>query len=279
MSIVVTRLLGGLANQMFQYAVGRQLAVSNGALLRFDTRDLSEDPLRKYELDVFDHRGAIASTAELDFFRAENGSHFTKLVEAGYHFDRSVLTATAPLYLSGYWQSAKYFPDIPASLKKDFTLVEPLSPLSTKWSAQIGSCNSVSIHVRRGDYVTNPHTSKYHGIVSREYLQNAIKLIHSLEPDAQFFVFSDDLDWAAENLQTVAPMHLVEGNLGPRAAEDLVLMSQCRHHIMSNSSFSWWATWLGADPEGRVVAPTPWFQAPGLDTRDLIQDGWILMRI
>jgi hypothetical protein len=279
MSIVMVRLLGGLANQMFQYALGRRVAIANGSLLRFDIRDLKDDLLRNYELDVFDHRGKVASMAELDFFRPENRTEFTRYIEPHFHFDAKVLDVMAPAYLVGYWQSPKYFSEIRHALKLDFRLNHSLSESSLNWRCQIQDCESVSVHVRRGDYITNAHTNSYHGAVSLKYLENAMRLILAVVPSAEFFVFSDEIEWVAENLAAEAPMHLVGGNKGSRSVEDMFLMSCCKHNIISNSSFSWWAAWLNDNPFRRVIAPTPWFQAPGLDTRDLIEDDWISIKI
>ena len=135
--------------------------------------------------------------------------------------------------------------------------------------------NSVSIHVRRGDYLTNPVTFQTHGLCDIDYYKKAIDEILDLVDKPHFFIFSDDQSWAKSNIIFGAPTDYVMHNNSLKNYEDLRLMSYCRHHIIANSSFSWWGAWLGNNPEKIVIAPKKWFNDPKIDTTDLIPDTWL----
>ncbi|UDF03388.1 alpha-1,2-fucosyltransferase [Asticcacaulis sp. AND118] len=275
----MVRLLGGLANQLFQYALGRTLAIRTGALLRFDTRDLDNDTLRDYALDVLNVRGCKASLAELDYFRPENSSKITLLQEKSFTYDPTIRLAQAPIYLSGYWQSEKYFFDMDSVLRQDITLATPLSQLGNELAKRMEATNSVSVHVRRGDYVTNSHTNTYHGAVGVDYINKSIQHIHTTHPSSVFFVFSDDIEWTKANLKSEAELVFVPARPDACDAEDMILMGRCKHHILSNSSFSWWGAWLNPSRRKIVIAPSPWFRNPENDTRDLYGERWLKLSI
>ena len=140
---------------------------------------------------------------------------------------------------------------------------------------QISSSTPVSIHIRRGDYVNDSHTNSVHGTCGLDYYQNAMKLISGRVDKPTFFCFSDDIEWAKNKLHAQYPIIYVDHNGLDNASEDMRLMSQCKHNIIANSSFSWWGAWLNSNPDKIVIAPTKWFQKEDYDTRDLIPAGWI----
>lgn len=279
MDVVLVRLLGGLANQIFQYALGRATAIRTGALLRFDTRDLDSDTLRDYALDQLNVRGRRASLAELDYFLNAGARDVTVVRENSFEFDPAVQLVRAPVYLDGYWQSERYFYDCAAVLRNDISLARPFTRIGEELAARMDDSVSVSVHVRRGDYISNSRTNAYHGAVSKEYINSAIRHIDTQYPGSVFFIFSDDLDWARDNLDAEGRAVFVTDRPDASDAEDLILMGRCKHHILSNSSFSWWGAWLNPSLRKTVVAPSPWFAEQSLNTRDLYGPEWIRLSI
>jgi hypothetical protein len=138
-----------------------------------------------------------------------------------------------------------------------------------EWLDQVRSGNSVSVHVRRGDYARNPQASKFHGVLNPEYYLQALSHLTRKYGSLEVFVFSDDLEWVRGNIRFDAPTHYVEGNARDASHIDMLLMSNCAHNIIANSTFSWWAGWLNARPGRTVVAPLQWFADKATDTRDI----------
>jgi hypothetical protein len=136
------------------------------------------------------------------------------------------------------------------------------------------ACESVSLHIRRGDFVSNRKTNEIHGVLPLEYYYEAIRLITNQVRNPEFFIFSDDIPWVRENLLVPKKVNFVEHPTSNRDYEDLILMSNCKHHIIANSSFSWWGAWLSQNPVKRVIAPREWYRIV-IDTRDLLPEEWI----
>jgi hypothetical protein len=177
------------------------------------------------------------------------------------------------VYLSGVWQSEKYFRDYEKNIRKEITLKNAPSPEFERMKRQITQNQSVSIHVRRGDYVTKAKTNSLHGTCSPEYYRLAIKEISNNLTSPTFFIFTDDVTWTKENLQIKQNNIYVSGNKFSNA-EELILMSMCQHNIIANSTFSWWAAWLNTNPHKVVIAPKQWFATSTIDTKDLIPPNW-----
>lgn len=176
--------------------------------------------------------------------------------------------------IDGYFQTEKYFPGSAESLRREFTPVASLSPANAAIAALARECESVMIHVRRGDYVNNAKTLKVHGVCSVAYYQQAIATMRARAGNPRFFVFSNDMAWARDNLALGADAVFVEGNKDAPEV-DIHLMAQCRHHIIANSSFSWWGAWLAASPQKTVIAPTPWFDNSRHNASDLVPASWL----
>jgi Glycosyl transferase family 11 len=294
-NVVVARLIGGLGNQMFQYAAGRALALRCGASLKLDLSGFAAYPKRHYELDDFPICAAPASDADrAEFgFRASGawaawGRRVRRLLgvdigptgapvysERHFHFDPRVRDLTPPVFLDGYWQSEKYFADCAELLRREFTPHEPLDAANADIATRIAAVEAVSLHVRRGDYVSELDVSRYHGICRPDYYRSAVDYIAQRVQDIHLFVFSDDRDWVRDNLRFDLPTTLVAANSPDRGFRDMQLMARCRHHIVANSSFSWWGAWLNPSPTKVVVAPSRWFGADNIDTRDLLPESWV----
>lgn len=298
--MIIVRLIGGLGNQLFQYAIGRNLAERNSTLLKLDLSGYEEYKLQRYGLHYFKIWEHIASLEEIATFRKKKTNYFSKLSSKvirilGYSqyptssfyrestyvkeneasFDPSVLERTGNIYLEGYWQSERYFSGIREILLREYVIKHDPNYLNKQLSEQISKYDSVSLHIRRGDYVSDPITNKIHGICSNDYYESAIQKITQRVPSCHFFIFSDDPIWVRKNFMIAYPFTIIDHNDASGNFEDLRLMSKCKHNIIANSSFSWWGAWLNRNPEKIVIAPGRWFNDPGLDSNSLIPDSWI----
>jgi hypothetical protein len=178
------------------------------------------------------------------------------------------------VYLDGFWQSEKYFLDIEPTLRKEFSLRKAASPRSLDLANQISSSNAVGLHVRRGDYLSQDKM-EFHGVCSLDYYIAAVSIISSKIPAPHFFVFSDDPEWAVENLRLSYLTTFVRDADGNKPYEHIWAMSLCKHHIIANSSFSWWGAWLSVNPEKIVIAPKQWFRLQTLDSKDIVPERWM----
>ncbi len=292
--MIITNIIGGLGNQMFQYAVGRALALEKSVDLRMGLRDFVNYKLHNgFELDrVFNIPAQAAS--EADFLRVLGwrarpkvlaalrrkplfwlrGSKF--VVEPSFHYWPSIVNVPNNCYLQGYWQCEKYFLHVAPTIRTDFLFKQQLEAYNLELAKRIRNCNAVSLHVRRGDYAVNPAILTTHGLCSADYYRRAIRYITEQVLQPVFFVFSDDIPWVKKNLPIEFPSYYVEHNRGRESHNDMRLISLCRHHIIANSSFSWWGAWLNPSTEKIVVAPKMWF-ANENNVQDLFPNGWVAL--
>jgi len=290
--MIVVKLIGGLGNQMFQYALGKKLALKNNHELLLDCSFFNEAGThtpRHYELDVFRLKTAIASEEQLALFKSKGGSRIVQMLhrffpienkyrtftERGHQFQPEVLNVTGNTLFIGYWQTELYFSDIRTELLKEFEFTAPLSGLNKELSIKITSCNAVSLHIRRGDYVSNASANSFHGLCDLDYYQRGMDYLQRHETELELFVFSDDIAWAKDHLHFNVPMTFIDHNKGKGSSEDMRLMSMCKHHIIANSSFSWWGAWLNTFAKKRVVAPKKWFLDDMVNTENIIPSNWI----
>jgi hypothetical protein len=289
--MIIVHVFGGLGNQMFQYATGRRLAYIHRTELYIDTPGSVVYPVRKYELDIFRIHTSIASAAvrnqvafsAKDFFRLKIQKVLHKekklvryVKERTCDFEKRVLSLPDNIYLDGYWQSEKYFFDISETIRKEFSFIHPPSQINQAIMKKIKECNSVGVHIRRGDYANNPEIRKIHLVCDEAYYKNAITWIMTRIDNPSFFIFSDDPLWAQENVVPDAPVTYLSHNTGVKDYEDLRLMIHCKHHIISNSSFSWWGAWLGKKESQVVVVPNRWYNTKSCNYSDRIPSNWII---
>ncbi|MDO5522637.1 MAG: alpha-1,2-fucosyltransferase [Bacteroidia bacterium] len=282
--MIIVRLKGGLGNQMFQYAAAKQLAEKLNTSLKLDISFLQNNAAdstnREFELDKFSIPIEIASAEEVKKVREKKTKNFirpTVIREKYFGFVKPFLKAGNDYYMNGYWQSDKYFADVEAIIRSEFKFIEPLSDeYYIGMQGKIVSSNSVSLHFRRGDYVSNSKTNKYHGVCSLAYYQNAVKTISDKISNPHLFVFSDDIDWVKSNFHTGLPTVFVEKK-NENLHTDFRLMSMCRHNIIANSSYSWWAAWLNPNKEKIVIAPRRWYRnkRKQLKAADRVPNSWI----
>jgi hypothetical protein len=299
--MIIVHLVGGLGNQMFQYALGRHLAEKQSTILKLDVSGFQTYKLRRYGLHCFHIWEHIATQTEIDSLHRENNrriKHFVRRVlrklnsnlanvilppnplffeERYFRFDPVVLQKTAPLYLRGYWQSEKYFSEIQEILRREFEIKYKQDPESRRISDLIQSTNSISLHVRRADYVQDPHINQIYGTCDQSYYDRSIQHLITSVKDPHFFIFSDDPAWVKVGLKLGFPATVVEHNGPFRDYEDLRLMSQCKHNIIANSSFSWWGAWLNENPEKIVIGPQRWFadEERNAQAQDVVPEGWV----
>lgn len=270
---------------MFQYALGRNLALKNNTILKFDVSELEQDKLRNYELAVFNISGSIASIFLRMFIRKLNhriiskilGQYFLYIKQQDLHFNEKILLKKGNIILDGYWQSENYFKEIRNIIIKDFIIKIKSDNRNKLMIEKIKNSNSVCIHIRRGDFVYNKKTNKFHGACSLKYYYNAIEIIIKKVKNPTFFIFSDDSQWTKENLKLKYPTIYVDINSPKKGYEDLRLMSNCKHFIIANSSFSWWGAWLSNNPNKIVCAPKRWFK--NTYEGDIVPKSWIRVEV
>lgn len=298
--MIIARLMGGLGNQMFQYALGRRLALQHGTELKVDldwllreSRITSDTTPHDYNLPHFRIAATAATAAEIAPLRLPPvrgwrrrlrrarlaltpARRWTHAQERSLAFQPRVLRTGPHVYLEGYWQSPRYFEAVADRIRADFALAAPPDPRNAALLADIARGNAVAVHVRRGDYLSSPGAARVHGVCGLDYYAAALALIAARVPEPRFFLFSDDPDWARANLRVPGPATTVSHN-GAQPWEDIRLMRACRHFVIANSSFSWWGAWLAAPAGKIVVAPQRWALEPGLNVATRHPASWITL--
>lgn len=293
--MIIVRLTGGLGNQLFQYAAARRLADLHNTELKLDISFLGSHrencTPRGFQLNHMAITASVAAHHEIANITGKKSPlryvasrisdvtglsrrHRSVFNERSFNFDPEVLSLPDNIYLVGYWQSEKYFQDIKDIIRKEFALNCPLEDRDKEIADLIKASNSVSVHIRRGDFVADAQVNKVHGVCSLDYYSRCIETIADKAGKVHLFVFSDEPSWVSDKIKFSAPVTIVDHNSTVTSYQDIRLMSQCRHHIIANSSFSWWGAWLANDPYKQVIAPERWFNDSSLDTSDLIPSNW-----
>jgi hypothetical protein len=293
--MICVQLNGGLGNQMFQYACGRALAYRSNSELILDTSQIRKrlngggSTFRSYDLNIFKINARKADIADIKklkptYLRVVNvillhtlgkGIQTTNyFVEKDFSYNQAIERIGNDCILIGYWQSSRYFQNIESLIRKEFSFPEIQDEENRNRVTRIEHENSVSLHIRRTDFVNNKYHD-IHGTCSLEYYKGAIKFITDKVTSPYFYIFSDDLEWARSNLNLTYPYEFVSGNTGKQSYIDMHLISLCKHNIIANSSFSWWGAWLNQNPDKIIIAPERWFKDSSKNTDDLIPESWI----
>ncbi|MBE1285415.1 MAG: alpha-1,2-fucosyltransferase [Rhodobacteraceae bacterium] len=276
--MITTRLHGRLGNQMFQYAAAVGLAERLGTDVALDSREAQargEGVLtRVFDLPVVAprHLPPLKSKNPVKYGlwrKLGTVPKFQRETHLGYNTRIESLIDGA--YLHGYWQSERYFAHSQARIRRDFAFPPLTETRNSDMAQRIQRCTSISLHVRRGDYLT----LSAHVLCDDAYYAAALQKVADGLNDPQIFVFSDDPQWAKDNLPLPFPKTVVDFNGPETDFEDMRLMSMCQHNIIGNSSFSWWAAWLNDNPDKRVAGPTRWFGDPELHNPDILPEGWL----
>lgn len=274
------------------YAAGRALAVHCDAPLKLDLSSLANNRQRRYELDKLNIQADIATPEEIQQLARESrfpiidriikslrkrlhmrNPHIYK--ETSLVYDPNFFRLRAPVYVLGNFPSLHYSKSIFGLLRDELSISFALSQASQAWLDKISSTCSVAVHVRRGDYVSNPKTTAYHGVLGGPYYQEAMRLMKNKYPQAEFFVFSDDMAWVKKNIMPEGVTHYVDCNNAENGYQDYWLMRHCRHHIVANSGFSRWAALLCEYPDQMVIRPARWTIRALLRDEDIGPSSWI----
>lgn len=275
--MIILNLTGGLGNQLFQYGLGRYLSTKLDADLVIEDsfyRDTPKDVTpRRFELDQFATHYRFVTDAERRYLRRYTNRwlRFAQKyipMPGRYRYvreplDRLMLEVrdlTGDILLDGYWQSEFYFAGAETQIRQDLTPKFEFSGDDQRIRQQMTEAISVSLHVRRGDYVSKASNLAWHGICGLDYYAQALAIIADKVSNPHFFVFSDDMQWVKDNLNVKAACTYVSHNNESQAANDMMLMASCKHHVIANSSFSWWGAWLNPSPDKIVIRPKVWLQ-------------------
>lgn len=288
--MIIVKLMGGMGNQMFQYAFGRSLSLKKGISLKLDLGFLLDRTPKKnfvfrdYDLPIFNCNPQILSEEDKKSFFGNfimANKYINKLLpvknrrfytEKHFQYDPNVLKLNDDIYLEGYWQSYKYFSEFESTIRKDFSFNHKLNEEEEVINQKILSTNSVCVNVRRTDFIVN----SFHGVCNVDYFKKGLGYISKSESELNIFVFSDDIEWCKENLDFEFPTNFIEHKYaGKKFQSYLQLMTNCNHFVIPNSSFGWWAAWLANYEEKLIIVPKKWFNDNSINTKDLILDEWI----
>ena len=271
--MITVQLLGGLGNQLFQYAMAKSLSIEKKQKFSIDVSSFETYKLHDYALDHFNIQKKGFKKPNrylkkiLDLFQK---TRYYK--EKEFNFNPLIFDINErDIYLEGYFQSEKYFVKHEKEIRKDFEIISPLKKQTQETIKHIQEVNSVSLHIRRGDYLQH----KIHNTDKTDYYKTAMATMESQVDNPVYFIFSDDMPWAKENFKTNFETIFVDFNDALTNFEDLKLMSTCKHNIIANSSFSWWGAWLNTNEQKIVIAPKLWFNDNTINTKDIIPDSWI----
>jgi len=293
--MIITKLSGGLGNQLFQYALARQLAYQHNTEVKLDVSLYKNPPKestkRNFELQNLHINAEIAQQEEIDKIKRKNLKGVFKSIywrtqylkpyykqnlikEQSCTFDKDILNSHDNIYLEGYWQSAKYFPSIREILLTDFRPKVFGTPEENDYMSRIKNSNSISIHIRRGDYITNPKHKEIYKTISSDYYFQAMDFLNEKVKNPVFFIFSDDMNWV-KSIFNIKNYNITFVEID-NAVSCMHLMTNCMCNIIANSTFGWWGAWLNQNKNKVVVSPKEWFTVEcKLKTDDLIPKEWI----
>lgn len=280
--MVIVKLLGGFSNQLFQYAVGRHLAYLNKDVLKLDIELFRGEFKDIYRLNKLNIIESIATLDEIHHLKNldtssflirgsrkigipspyNKKSHHREKLLNPYVFNPRILNLKGDIYLEGWLQNEKYFKNVRHIILNDYQLKNGLRDQNMECLYRIKKTESVSLHIRRGEYVVNKHFD----VLPLEYYYKAIDYIKLNTGNPDIFIFTDDPDWVLNNFKNIKEYNLVSSNSDKASFyhtqydyEDLCLMKHCKHHIIANSTFSWWGAWLSDNPNKIIIAPQKWF--------------------
>lgn len=287
--MVITRLMGGLGNQMFQYAFAKKISLLSKRILKLDLSHLDNDQFGSIEIkemykkspEIFKGNGAMYRNYELDYFNIDESfigkkdiCNYIKIEDYSTFYSDNLsnfyknIQSNKNIYLIGYWQNNKYFQEINDIIKKDFSLRKEIDIRLKDLLNDIKLNNSIMIHVRRGDYLNNNH----HGVISVDYVNKSKKIIENAIKSPKYYIFSDDPEWCEDNLISNNTV-VIKPIKDIHSADYLELMKNCNHFIISNSTYSWWAAWLSNNNNKIIIYPKKWINVGSHQITE--QLGWI----
>jgi hypothetical protein len=292
--MIIVQLTGGLGNQMFQYAAAKALSIKKNTELLLDVSSFLRTELPDLEVprdfELIHFKGVSEKVVNINELKNQKKFEFLeekklkKLLpkhkrgiyrEKFYHFDDQFFNANSSSYLIGIWQSPRYFELFKNIITQNFQIKESSIQNVLKKGLELSKSNSVSIHIRRGDYLRKPIILDWHGIMSKEYYLKAFETLSSKTTIDKVYYFSDEPEWVESELLPYIPGEIISNQIATSQYEDFYLMNQCQNNIIANSSFSWWAAYLNPNPNKIVIAPKKWFNSAPNNTKDLFPPDWI----
>lgn len=285
--MIITEINGGLGNQLFQYAAGLALSNKHKTALKINTNFKTQDTVRKLALTHFNLDVNQADPIEINqLYPSSNLKRKIQAIlptsqksfykEKKFSFQSNFSQLSSSVYLKGYWQSELYFSSIDSIIKEKYLLEPNCYKNALDFIQQLSLQESVSIHVRKGDYLKAPYNTVY-AELNNEYYKRAIEFLKEICPSIKTYVFTDDPAWVEAHLDLGIPFELASGKKTNSMFEDFQAMRSCKYHVIANSSFSWWTAWLSAHQDKQVVAPRNWFKDIQEDTTDLIPKSWNIL--
>jgi len=293
--MIYTKISSGLGNQLFQYALARQLSLKSNIPLKLDISFYDTQNLRNYKLDHYNIKASIATKDEVEhllsvynrksiYSKLYNGieRRLPKYFKKHYYedewwvFEPEVFKTFGNVYLDGYWQNYKYFQNFDKRIFNEFTLKHDYSVEYKIISVIQQDPLSVSLHIRRGDYVNDSYAKNLMGILPLDYYYKAIKYLKEKLIRPSFYIFSDDLEWAKNNLHIDTDVTYMDIENGNKDYLELYMMSLCRNNVIANSSFSWWGAFLNQNPNKIIITPAQWVQSDITNSKINIQfPNWV----
>jgi len=289
--MIIIRLKGGMGNQMFQYALGLKLSKLLETELRIDLSSLLDRSkgdfvYRNYDLSIFQVPGKFLNSPGLlkTLYRPKL-SIVTKLLrqylnsgriyikEKHFHFQPEILSdPQSNAIYEGWFQSFRYFEGVEDILREQFSFKHLILTKSQGLLQRINNSNAVCLNVRRTDFLKVDALNT----TNLDYFLKSAKHMASILEQPHFFIFSDDIEWCQENIILDHPTEIVDHqHKGEKFGNYMQLMIACKHYIIPNSSFAWWAVWLNQNPDRKVIAPQNWVNDKNIDTSDLVPPNWI----
>lgn len=283
--MIITQITGGLGNQLFQYAAGYAISKKLNTELYLHFYLHESDTKRKAAiaelLTDLNWIGAEVvgtyipkNTMERLWQRILPFSKKTFYKESHFHFDEQIRYVNDNTYLKGFWQSEKYFLEYADEIKMKLISAVSKIEIAPELLEKINAHPSISVHVRKGDYLKTPYLTYYHQLPN-EYYKKGVEQILSTIPNAKIFVFTDDIEWVNQHFDIGYEYEMISGKYSFSVFDDMKAMIACDHHVIANSSFSWWTAWLSTGENKKVVAPAKWFNEGPSDTEDLVPSSWI----
>lgn len=270
--MIIVKLKGGLGNQMFQYVFGRSLSLKFNIPVEFDLSSyINRTPgetkrnfeLTPFGLDIIERKTERKfSRFHFSFLERLSGGRAPILINDNYNIDDLQFSRSANIILDGYFQNEKYFNDYDFLVRNEFLKNRSVYKDQKNIEKKISEENAVCIHVRRGDYVSNPVANKFHRVLPVSYYTEAIARMRQILPTPEFFFFSDDIEWCKDHFENEANVNFIFFEPERSPVYDLWLMSYCSNFIIGNSSFSWWAAWISESTSKKIIAPKKWIEQP-----------------
>ncbi|MBE7706910.1 MAG: alpha-1,2-fucosyltransferase [Cyanobacteria bacterium SIG30] len=278
--MIIMKYNGGLGNQIFQYLAGKTLAEKLNCELFFDMSFFKGRKTRKYEMNIFGiEENPCKDIRPLLYWKLRKILKMPKKFlglniynEESFSYEEKFEKIENNTFVEGFFQSPKYFNE---NVVNKINFEAKISEKTREIEEKIKEENSISMHIRLGDYVQKSHYSKIYNHLDENYYKKAIEIIKEKVKNPVFYVFSDDIRGASKILSNIQNVIYINHNIENDSWQDMYLMSKCKHNIIANSSFSYFGAYLNKNPEKTVIAPKKWFQDPNKTTDDVYPDNWI----